>query len=75
MLNGGLWPFVRQRPYDIVANPKDMPKSIFISTFNTAPLTIDNDFALYGMDELFQEGINYVSKLTNIINFYKLIVY
>ena len=65
MLNGGLWPFVRQRPYDIVANPKDMPKSIFISTFNTAPLTIDNDFALYGMDELFQEGINYVSKLTN----------
>ena len=65
MLNGGLWPFVRQRPYDIVANPKDMPKSIFISTFNTAPLTIDNDFALYGMDELFQVGINYVSKLTN----------
>ena len=42
-----------------------MPKSIFISTFNTAPLTIDNDFALYGMDELFQVGINYVSKLTN----------
>jgi Na+-transporting NADH:ubiquinone oxidoreductase subunit A len=65
MLNGGLWPFVRQRPYDIIANPNDIPKAIFISTFNTAPLTIDNDFALYGMDELFQKGIDYVSKLTS----------
>ena len=42
-----------------------MPKSIFISAFNTAPLTIDNDFALYGMDELFQKGLDYVVKLTS----------
>ena len=65
MLMAGVWPFVRQKPYDIIANPIDMPKSIFISTFNTAPLTIDNDFALYGMDELFQKGLDYVVKLTS----------
>ena len=64
MLRGGVWPFIRQRPYDIIANPKDMPKAIFISTFHSAPLTIDNDFALYGMDELFQQGLDYVVKLT-----------
>jgi Na+-transporting NADH:ubiquinone oxidoreductase subunit A len=34
MLKGGVWPFVRQKPYDIIANPMDMPKAIFISTFN-----------------------------------------
>ena len=65
MLMAGVWPFVRQKPYDIIANPIDMPKSIFISTFNTAPLTVDNDFALYGMDELFQKGLDYIVKLTS----------
>ena len=64
MLKGGVWPFIRQKPYDIVANPIDMPKAIFISTFKSAPLSIDNDFALYGMDELFQKGLNYIVKLT-----------
>ena len=64
MLKGGVWPFIRQRPYDVIANPVDKPKAIFISTFNSAPLSIDNDFALYGMDELFQHGIDYITKLT-----------
>jgi len=64
MLKSGIWPFVRQKPYDIVANPTDMPKAIFISAFNSAPLTIDNDFALYGMDELFQKGLDYITKLS-----------
>lgn len=65
MLQAGVWPFVRQKPYDVVANPTDMPKAIFISAFNSAPLTIDNDFALYGMEELFQTGLDYIIKLTN----------
>ena len=37
MLDSGVWPFIRQKPFDIIANPSDMPKAIFISTFNTAP--------------------------------------
>ena len=65
MLKAGIWPFIRQKPYDIVANPADMPKAIFISAFNSAPLTIDNDFALYGLDELFQKGLDYITQLTS----------
>ncbi len=65
MLKGGVWPFIRQKPYDIVANPNDIPKAIFISSFNSEPLSIDNDFALYGMEELFQEGLDYITKLTD----------
>ena len=65
MLKAGIWPSVRQKPYDIVANPTDMPKAIFISAFNSAPLTIDNDFALYGMDELFQKGLDYITQLSS----------
>lgn len=64
MLKAGVWPFVRQKPYDIVANPTAIPKAIFISAFNSAPLAIDNDFALYGMEELFQKGLDFIVKLT-----------
>ncbi len=64
MCANGVWPFIRQKPYDVIANPIDMPKSIFISAFNSAPITIDNDFALYGKGELFQEGLDIVTKLT-----------
>ena len=65
MLKAGVWPFIRQKPYDIIANPADMPKAIFISAFSSAPLAIDNDFALYGMDKLFQKGLDYIVQLTN----------
>ena len=65
MLKAGIWPFIRQKPYDIIANPSDMPKAIFISAFSSVPLAIDNDFALYGMDELFQKGLDYIIQLTN----------
>ena len=65
MLDGGVWPFIRQKPYDIIANPYDVPKSIFVSTFDSAPLSIDNDFALYGMDNLFQQGLNFITRLTS----------
>ena len=65
LCQSGVWPFIRQKPYDVIANPTDMPKSIFISTFNSAPISIDNDFALYGKAEQFQKGLDVITKLTN----------
>lgn len=64
ILEAGLWPFVRQRPFAVIANPKDKPKSIFISAFDSAPLSCDNDFILHGMEKEFQNGLDIVSKLT-----------
>ncbi len=64
MLQAGIWPFIRQKPYDIIANPNDIPNAIFISAFKSAPLSIDNDFALYGTEDLFQKGLDYIVKLT-----------
>ncbi|MBT4413116.1 MAG: NADH:ubiquinone reductase (Na(+)-transporting) subunit A, partial [Polaribacter sp.] len=29
----GCWPFIKQRPYDVVANPNQAPKSIFVSGY------------------------------------------
>jgi len=64
LLDSGLWPSIRQRPYHIIANPEKTPKSIFISAFDTAPLAPDYDFVVKGMGKEFQVGIDALSKLT-----------
>jgi len=65
MLDNGLWPFLKQRPLDIIANPAVKPKAIFISAFDSAPLAPDYDFILHGQDQDFQHGLNAISKLTD----------
>lgn len=65
IFKSGCGAFLIQRPYDIVANPDDTPKAIYISTFNSAPLAPDMAFALEGKKEAFQEGINALAKLTS----------
>lgn len=64
LLDSGLWPMIRQRPYAIVANPEKQPRDIFISGFDTAPLAPDMDFIVKGNVEDFQIGIDALSQLT-----------
>ena len=64
MLKSGTWPLIRQRPFEIIANPEDTPKAIFISAFSSAPLATDNDFILHGHGEEFQAGLDAVAKLS-----------
>jgi Na+-transporting NADH:ubiquinone oxidoreductase subunit A len=65
VLSSGLWPFIKMRPVDVVANTKDEPKAIFVSAFDSSPLAPDYDFILHGEDENFQEGINVLRQLTS----------
>ncbi len=64
ILENGVWPNIIQRPYGIVANPDDTPKSIFISAFDTSPLAPDYDFIFNGAESYFQAGIEVLRKLT-----------
>ncbi len=63
--NSGAWPFIRQRPFGIIANPADTPKSIFISAFDSNPLAPDNDFIMPGNEAYFQTGLDALKKLTD----------
>ncbi len=65
MLEAGVWPFIRQRPYDIIADPSDTPKAFFISGFDSAPLAPDYDFILSGQEKDFQAGIEVLRKISN----------
>lgn len=64
LLKSGLWPFLKRRPYGIIARPHETPKEIFISCFDTAPLAPDYHFILKGEESAFQTGINALTKLT-----------
>jgi Na+-transporting NADH:ubiquinone oxidoreductase subunit A len=64
MLKSGVWPVIRQRPYNVIANPADNPKSVFISAFDTSPLAPDYNFIVDGQGEAFQAGLDALKKLT-----------
>ncbi len=65
LLDAGLWPFLKMRPIDIVAQPTDTPKSIFISAFDSNPLAPDYDFIMHGKDSEFNAGVEVLKKLTD----------
>jgi Na+-transporting NADH:ubiquinone oxidoreductase subunit A len=65
LLASGCWPFVKQRPYDVIANPSKSPKAIFISGYASAPLAADLDYTLKGKEAELQAAINALGKLTD----------
>jgi Na+-transporting NADH:ubiquinone oxidoreductase subunit A len=64
LLASGCWPFIKQRPYDVIANPNNTPKSIFVSAYATAPLAADLDYVLQGKEEELQVAVTALAKLT-----------
>ena len=65
MLQSGVWPMLRQRPFATIANPDDKPKHIFISMFDTAPLAPDYDFILENQLDALTKGVEVLAKLTD----------
>lgn len=64
LLNAGMWPFIKQRPYDIVASPGDSPRDIFVTAFDSAPLAPDFGFLAKGREADLQAGLSALAKLT-----------
>jgi Na+-transporting NADH:ubiquinone oxidoreductase subunit A len=65
LLQSGCWPFIKQRPYDIVANPDTDPKSIFISAYASAPLAGDLNYTLKGKEAELQAALIALDKMTS----------
>ncbi len=65
LLASGCWPFIKQRPYDVIANPDSKPKAIFVSACKTNPLAPDYDYALKGKENQLQTALSALAKLTS----------
>lgn len=63
LLEAGMFAFVKQRPYDVIADPTVAPKAIFISAFDSNPLAPDFELALKGEEANFQTGLDALAKI------------
>ena len=66
LLEAGLFAFMRQRPYDVIANPNDAPRAIFVSAFDSAPLAPDFELQLKGEEANFQTGLDALAKMAKV---------
>lgn len=66
LLNAGLFAFIRQRPYDVIADPTIAPRAIFVSAFDSNPLAPDFEFALKGEEANFQTGLDALAKIAGV---------
>lgn len=66
LLKAGLFAFMRQRPYDVIADPKDAPRAIYVSAFDSKPLAASFEVALKGNEEDFQTGLDALSRIAPV---------
>ncbi len=64
-LESGIWPKIKQRPLDVIADPDKEPKGIFVSSFDSSPLAPDYEFILKEDMEFVQLGLDALNKLAD----------
>jgi Na+-transporting NADH:ubiquinone oxidoreductase subunit A len=65
ILTSGLWPFIVQRPFGVLADPSVTPKAIHVSGFDSAPLAADLSITLKGEEANIAAGFEVLKKLTS----------
>jgi Na+-transporting NADH:ubiquinone oxidoreductase subunit A len=64
LADAGILALFKQRPYDIVVNPADTPRDIFVSGFNSAPLAPNVEYIIKGQEADFQTGLDALAEIT-----------
>ena len=64
ILDSNLFPIIRQRPFNKTADPTTLPRDIFVSGYNSAPLSVDLSRVISNDKETFQRGLTVLSRLT-----------
>jgi Na+-transporting NADH:ubiquinone oxidoreductase subunit A len=62
---GGGFAHIRQRPFDLLADPRQAPRCIFVKAVETAPFLPSAEMQVEGFERQFQLGISALSKLTD----------
>jgi Na+-transporting NADH:ubiquinone oxidoreductase subunit A len=65
ILQSGAWINFIARPFGLLADPLETPKSIFISGFDSHPLAPDYGILFKGQEQAFQAGIEILKKFTS----------
>lgn len=65
LMESGLWAMMRQRPYDVVPAASSVPRDIFVTGFDSAPLAPDLDAVLRGAKSELEAGVKALASLTD----------
>ena len=68
LCESGLWPLLRQRPFDIIARINQEIDAIFVNAMDTSPLAMDQEFALAEDLIDFKAGISALKVLCKTIH-------
>lgn len=66
LLKAGLFGFINQLPYAVVANPQDKPKAIAVSALRDKPLAADFEYELKGQENDWQTGLDALSRIAPV---------
>lgn len=61
---GGIFTHIRQRPFNFLANPNKMPRSIFVKALESAPFAPPAELQVVGYEKEFQAGLDALCQLT-----------
>lgn len=64
LLNGGCFALIRSRPFNLLADPTKMPRSIFVKAIESAPFMPPAEMQVTGHEKEFQAGLQALAKLT-----------
>jgi Na+-transporting NADH:ubiquinone oxidoreductase subunit A len=60
----GLFAHIRMRPFNLLAKPDQVPKSIFVKAVESAPFVPPAELQVEGLETEFQAGLDALGKLT-----------
>lgn len=63
LIESGLWPSLRRRPFSKVAHPEETPSSIFVTAADTHPLAADPSLVINENEAAFKLGLQVMHKL------------
>lgn len=64
LLTSGCFSYIRSRPFNLLANPEKLPRSIFVKALSSAPFNPCVKTQIDGFESEFQAGLNALTKLT-----------
>lgn len=65
LLNSGLWPALRTRPYSKLPDPASTPAAIFVTAMDSSPLAPDAATVIDEAPDDFANGVRLISRLTD----------
>lgn len=67
LLRTGMFPHIRMRPFDLIANPKHIPRAIFVKALETLPYVPSSELQISSEETHFKIGLKALKKLTSKI--------